>query len=883
MQWIGFTAAFEPKDVEILILSYDLQHEEMRKHYLENGLIQAGVPAKIAFSTTCAVRLPCHIIGPKQKRKALSAAESREFFSDLFEKLKHTKIKYVLIANPDYYKIFTGSVKAALEVGSLCAPDPNHFKDLGHLKVGYLPSHRQVFYDPLKTTQAINTTMKAVFADTQGAYKDPGTDIIHDAYYPQTADEILDVLSVLRTRRELTCDIEGFSLHIDDAGIASIAFAWNKHSGVAFQVDHAPGFPNLEIRRLLAAFFVAWKKDHDRGSNKRLIFHNAAYDISVLIHQLFKTETNRSYEELFDALAAEDMIHDTKIITYLATNSTAGNKLSLKEQAVEFAGNYAVEDIKDVTKIPVQELVEYNLVDCLSTWYVYEKNMPIMIAEGQEEIYREIFKPSLIDIIDMQINGLPIDMEQVAQSRAELEALIIPALQTIQTNQLVQDYTLHMKKLEVEKLHAKWKKKRTTFNEIQLEFNPGSDLQLAGILFDPLFFGFPILGKTDSGAPSTKASIIRALKNYTKDPDTLKFLDAVIEFKDVRILLTTFIPAMENARRDFDGHYYVHGNFNLGGTVSGRLSSSDPNLQNMPSGARLAKYIKKCVKAPEGYLFVGLDFDSLEDKISALTTKDPNKLKVYTDGYDGHSLRAYSYFGKNMPDIDPNSVAGINSIAKLYPKQRQDSKAPTFALTYGGTNHALVGQCGLSKKEALEIEAKYHELYIVSDRWVESKIEGARRDGYITVAFGLKVRTPLLYQTLNTERHTPYAAMSEARTAGNALGQSWGLLNNRAASAFMKKVRANKDVRPHIRICCQIHDAQYYLVKNTAWLLHWFNKELTQEVRWQAHPDIAYPDVKLSGSVSIFYPTWAKEYSIPNSATINEIQEIGKIIIEENP
>jgi DNA polymerase-1 len=117
---------------------------------------------------------------------------------------------------------------------------------------------------------------------------------------------------------------------------------------------------------------------------------------------------------------------------------------------------------------------------------------------------------------------------------------------------------------------------------------------------------------------------------------------------------------MEAAVQGPDGHYYLFGNFNLGGTVSGRLSSSDPNLQTIPSGnegektkkGRYGKLIKSCFVAPPGHVLIGLDFASLEDKISALTTKDRNKLKVYTDGFDGHSLRAQSYFGEDMPDIE---------------------------------------------------------------------------------------------------------------------------------------------------------------------------------------------------------------------------------------
>ena len=81
------------------------------------------------------------------------------------------------------------------------------------------------------------------------------------------------------------------------------------------------------------------------------------------------------------------------------------------------------------------------------------------------------------------------------------------------------------------------------------------------------------------------------------------------------------------------------------------VHNSNPNLQNIPSNSTHAKLIKSCVQAPEGWLFVGLDFASLEDRISALTTKDKNKLKTYLENYDGHALRACAYFAENMPDI----------------------------------------------------------------------------------------------------------------------------------------------------------------------------------------------------------------------------------------
>jgi DNA polymerase-1 len=362
-------------------------------------------------------------------------------------------------------------------------------------------------------------------------------------------------------------------------------------------------------------------------------------------------------------------------------------------------------------------------------------------------------------------------------------------------------------------------------------------------------------------------------------------------------ILTDFIPSMEAAAEGPDGWHYLFGNFNLGGTISGRLSSSDPNLQNLPANVymdisqdlvdqfpvlapyikkgklALGKLIKSCFKAPPGWIFAGLDFASLEDRISALTTKDPNKLKVYTDGFDGHCLRAQSYFAEDMPDIDPNSVESINSIEKKYPDHRQKSKTPTFALTYDGTVNTLMTGSGFDRATAQRIFDRYHELYAVSRQWVQAKLDQASNDGFITGAFGLRVRTPLLKQVIRGTKKTPYEAEAEGRSAGNALGQSWCLLNSRASVEFMGKVRISP-YRTDIRPCAQIHDAQYYLIRDWIEPVAYTNKHLVDATYWQNHPEIAHDEVGLGGELSIFHPSWAEEITIPNGAGPNEIIEV---------
>lgn len=180
---------------------------------------------------------------------------------------------------------------------------------------------------------------------------------------------------------------------------------------------------------------------------------------------------------------------------------------------------------------------------------------------------------------------------------------------------------------------------------------------------------------------------------------------------------------------------------------------------------------------------------------------------------------------------------------------------------------------GFTEPEAVELVERYNALYQVSIQWVNAKLDAAMTDGYITGAFGLRLRTPLLKQVIRGTNKTPYAAEAEGRTAGNALGQSWCLLNSRASMEFCQKVRASEH-RLTIRPCAQIHDASYYIVKDDIDTIMFTNKHLVDAVKWQDHPEIYHDEVKLGGEVSIFYPNWAYEIELKNDASEDQIFSI---------
>jgi DNA polymerase-1 len=196
-----------------------------------------------------------------------------------------------------------------------------------------------------------------------------------------------------------------------------------------------------------------------------------------------------------------------------------------------------------------------------------------------------------------------------------------------------------------------------------------------------------------------------------------------------------------------------------------------------------------------------------------------------------------------------------------------------FALTYQGTWHTLVTNLGWTEAKARAVEKGYHDLYKVSDQWVQDRLRQASKDGFVTVAFGLRVRTPMLSQVVYGGPKMPHQAAAEGRTAGNALGQSYCMLTMRAAMDFMRKVWASK-YRTRILCVALIHDAIYLLIEDDVEVVEWANRELINSMRWQELPEIQHDKVKLGAALDIFWPDWAHATTLPNDADRQTIIDV---------
>ena len=643
MRHIQFQAA-DRHPVALLVKGSAFKQHELESNYVAHlmslGISRADI---IAFS-----------LDFDQNGKA-SVKYMKEYLAKLLPALVSLGTTTLFVTDAGYFKTLTKEGKAEPHYGYVL---PCKIEGFEHLSVVLSLNYQQLIYNP-DLQAKLDLSLKTLASHLQGTYQALGSGIIHSASYPETPQSIAAALRGLLEYPSLTCDIETFSLRFEEAGIGTISFAWDEHNGIAFACDykeiwnhdgtydiecpidiaaHYGYFKiNYEIRDLLKEFFA-----HYQG---KLIWHNAAFDVKVIIYTLWMKDALDTQGLLEGLEMMSRHIDDTKITAYLATNSTAGNVLGLKPLAHEFAGNWAVEEINDIRKIPLKDLLQYNLVDALSTRYVHNKYYPVMVQDNQEDLYHALMLPSLKLIIQIELTGMPMEKAKVLEAKKELESLAHGYLATLTNSPIIKMFTLILQRSEWEKDFEGRKAKAKNPGKImpkQIEafadtaFNPNSGPQLQRLLYEQM--GLPVLDYTDTKQPATGGDTLKKLRNHIKEPGYLAIIDALIGFSGVDKILTAFIPNFEKALDKKDGKVWLHGSFNLGGTVSGRLSSSKPNLQQLPANVsltvdgveyKLGKLIKECFSAPEGWLFAGADFNSLEDYISALTTKDPNKLKVY--------------------------------------------------------------------------------------------------------------------------------------------------------------------------------------------------------------------------------------------------------------
>ena len=359
----------------------------------------------------------------------------------------------------------------------------------------------------------------------------------------------------------------------------------------------------------------------------------------------------------------------------------------------------------------------------------------------------------------------------------------------------------------------------TTKKELELtrEVNLGSTIDLPLLLYSEKGFKFPIIKYTkdkktnrDTDKPSTDEDTLVELRLTVKDPESPKaiFLDNLLELRGLKKMYTTYIEGWHDKVQDDDR---IHGQFKIIGTTSGRLSSSEPNLQQIPKTSVDAN-IKKQLVAPKGKLYMALDYSQAELRIMAHLSGDETYLEAFAKGQDPHLAIAANKYGVSYEEANKAYSDEQHPDYKLWKNRRKQAKQICFGIIYGIQKKLLAVKLSDPKAGIIvtpdEAQQQLNEFFQKHPKIKKFMINQEKvliKHGYIKSLFGRKRRLPQVYS--DNEQEAAYAV----RLSVNMPCQSAASDMNLFASILNYwKMRQGK--LPFMQETCNVHDATYYLV-----------------------------------------------------------------------
>ena len=597
---LNISWATDPSSIKYMLLGKNNFFNEKNKN---NILQKYLLPISNAVGTPIAPLLSVSDLYYPTGKSTVTKKIMKEELEETLEYINTQGIEMVIISDAKYFSHFTGQKSIEKSVGKVyqCV-----LPELGHLDVIPIISHSAIDMRPEKI-KLQEKALKAVKSYILGL------EIEEDEVFKFNSYKVLQhprELQELHKHESLAIDIEATGLRFERLELVSISFAWSDHDAVSIAIHRDTQETNGEHREKL------WKealKDFFLEYKGKKIFHNALFDVRALVYHLFMDGlTDHKGRTLGTRTIADENLDDTMILAYLSLNSTSRVKLSLKELAYDFLGDYA-EDVTDVLSLPLDDLLVYNSKDTCGTFWLYNKYNPMVDAEDQRHVYNKVFQPSLNMLTNMMIAGIPLDIDRVKEVEEELLEIYNNAISKLRGNPLVQLATTQLRMDASEKYNATHKvKQKTIFEFGDLVFKPSSPNQVRLLLFD--IMGYTAIEKTEAGADKADRATIEEFLESETQHDNIEVLESLIEVSKTSIVIKTFLKAFKEywIERDEGSNIgLLHGNFNIGKVASGRLSSSSPNLQNLPSGGVMGKLIKSCFPAPKGYVFGGSDFNAL--------------------------------------------------------------------------------------------------------------------------------------------------------------------------------------------------------------------------------------------------------------------------------
>lgn len=387
-----------------------------------------------------------------------------------------------------------------------------------------------------------------------------------------------------------------------------------------------------------------------------------------------------------DGIQAKNMMYDVKIAGYLLNSNS--NQYKIKDLAFNYL-NLDIDSFSNEKEESQESLFDEkkeekpNLENELNC-YVISK-LPEVLDKKLEEIgstklFKEIEMPLVEVLAEMQYIGMYADEKEIYKFGETLKS------------------KLEELRIDIYKLAGE-------------EFNVNSTQQLGRILFEKL--ELPIVKKTKTGY-STDNDVLEKLRD--KNP----IIEKILDYRQIMKLSSTYVDGLIPHINPKTGR--IHTNFHQTVTATGRLSSSDPNLQNIPTRTELGKKVRKVFKPASGKIFVDADYSQIELRILAHLSEDETMVNAFNDEIDIHTITASKIFG--VP---------VDMVSK---QLRSRAKAVNFGIVYGISEFGLAEQTGINRKEAKDFMEQYLEHYSGIKKYMEDVVEEAKSKGYIDTMFG---------------------------------------------------------------------------------------------------------------------------------------------------
>ncbi|EOD9422385.1 DNA polymerase I [Vibrio campbellii] len=325
----------------------------------------------------------------------------------------------------------------------------------------------------------------------------------------------------------------------------------------------------------------------------------------------------------------------------------------------------------------------------------------------------------------------------------EIEMPLVPVLSRIErTGVLIDDMKLSAQSVEIAARLDELEQK--AYEIAEQEFNMNSPKQLQALLFEKM--GLPVIKKTPSGTPSTNEEVLQELALDYPLPKL------ILEYRGLAKLKSTYTDKLPKMINPSTGR--VHTSYHQAVTATGRLSSTDPNLQNIPIRNEEGRRIRQAFIAPTGYKILAVDYSQIELRIMAHLSGDQALLDAFRDGKDIHAATAAEIMGVSIEDVSS--------------EQRRRAKAVNFGLIYGMSAFGLAKQLGIPRGEAQAYMDKYFERYPGVMQYMEDTRSAASEQGFVETIFGRRLHLPEIQSRNGMRRKAAERAAINAPMQGTA-------------------------------------------------------------------------------------------------------------------